>query len=361
MQYPTSEQLQAELAELASRLGAPALHTNPSEAKKIAREHRDKEHLRTLIQEYENSGRELEDVETLLASEEAEIKHLAVQDQARLAARREELVRHIEAELIPQDPREARDVILEIRAGAGGEEAALFAQELFRAYTRYAEKSGWSVHIVSRSDSQEAGGFKEVVAEINGDPSTSSGQGVFGWLKFERGVHRVQRIPKTEKMGRIHTSTVTVAVLPQVEETEIEIKPEDLKTDTYRASGAGGQHVNKTSSAVRITHLPTGTVVAVQDERSQHKNRDKAMKILRARLSEAQDEARMKKESAERKSQVGTGARVEKIRTYNFPQDRVTDHRFKQSWGGIANIMEGDMGPIFTALREADLAEKMGK
>lgn len=354
MQHPTSEQLQAELAELESRLGNPTLHTNPSEAKKIAREHRDKEHLLALIQEYENSGRELQDLMALISSKDADLKALAEQDQARLHARQAELVSQIESALIPRDPRDSRDAILEIRSASGGEEAALFAQELFRAYTRYAEKVGWNVHIVSRSDSQETGGFKEVMAEINGNKA-------FGTLKFERGVHRVQRIPKTEKMGRIHTSTVTVAVLPQVEEAEIEIRPEDLKTDTYRASGAGGQHVNKTSSAVRITHIPTGTVVAVQDERSQHKNRDKAMKILRARLSEAQDEARLKKESAERKSQVGTGARVEKIRTYNFPQDRVTDHRFKQSWGAIANIMEGDMGPIFTALREADLAEKMGK
>jgi len=346
MQLPTTQQLRQELDSLIARLNDPAIHTNPSEVKRLSRERRDKESLLALIEAHETNTRELTDLEALLASADADMKALAEQDQARLTAQQSELLSQIESALIPRDPRDDRDIILEIRAGAGGEEAALFAQELFRAYARFAETAGWGVHIVSQSDSQEAGGFKEVVAEI-------SGEGVFGLLKFERGVHRVQRIPKTEKQGRIHTSTVTVAVMPQVEEAEIEIRPEDLKVDTYRASGAGGQHVNKTSSAVRITHLPTGTVVAVQDERSQHKNRDKAMKILRARISEAQEEERMKKEAAERKSQVGTGARTEKIRTYNFPQDRVTDHRFKLSWSNIAGIMEGELKTIFHELREA--------
>lgn len=357
MQFPAIQELERDLQKLTARLSDPVIHTNPSEARRLAREARDKEHLLTLIREHARLQAELAQVEALLSSDEADMQTLAAQDQARLAERQRELDTQIEAALMPADLRDARDVILEIRAGAGGEEAALFAQELFRAYTRYAESVGWNVHIVSRSDSQETGGFKEIVAEMNAPLRSESfaGQisGPFGTLKFERGVHRVQRIPTTEKQGRIHTSTVTVAVLPQVEETEIEIRPEDLKTDTYRASGAGGQHVNKTSSAVRITHVPTGTVVAVQDERSQHKNRDKAMKILRARLMQAQVDARAQREAAERKSQVGTGDRSEKIRTYNFPQDRVTDHRIKQSWGNIAGIMEGDFAPVFQDLREA--------
>ncbi len=362
MQFPATEELERDLQGLTDRLNNPAIRANASQIKQVAKEARDKEYLLGLLKEYDTVRRELVEIGGLLASPEADIRALAEQDQPQLREREQGLIQKIEAALIPADPRDARDVILEIRAGAGGEEAALFAQELFRAYTRYAENAGWAVHVVSRSDSQETGGFKEVVAEVSAPLRSESfaGQisGPFGTLKFERGVHRVQRIPKTEKQGRVHTSTVTVAVLPQVEETEIEIRSEDLKVDTYRASGAGGQHVNKTSSAVRVTHLPTNTVVAVQDERSQHKNRDKAMKILRARISEAQEEERAKKEAAERKSQVGTGDRSEKIRTYNFPQDRITDHRIKQSWGNIAGIMEGEFLPLFKDLREAERQQK---
>lgn len=351
MHLPDITRLRQEVQGLAERMRGSSVRRNPELIRRVAAEHSQKEKLLVLLEQHQILATEQAQAEQLRQTEE-DLQELAAEELTRLATERARLERQIEELLMPQDRRDERDIILEIRGGAGGEEAALFAAELFRAYTRYADLKGWTVATISTSRSEQ-GGYKEVIAEIDG-------RGVFGALKYERGVHRVQRVPETEKMGRVHTSTVTVAVLPQAEETELVIRPEDLKVDTYRASGAGGQHVNKTSSAVRITHLPTSTVVAVQDERSQHKNKEKAMRILRSRLLNAQEEARHRTEAAERRAQIGTGDRSEKIRTYNFPQDRITDHRIKESWGNIAGVMEGAWEPIFKALALAERQHLLG-
>jgi peptide chain release factor 1 len=261
------------------------------------------------------------------------------------------LEREVRLMLLPKDSADERSAILEIRPAAGGDEAALFAAELFRAYQRYAELRGWRFEILD-FDENELGGARSASAEVNG-------RGVFARLKFESGVHRVQRVPATETQGRIHTSTVTVAVMPEAEEVDVQINESDLRIDTYRASGAGGQHINKTDSAVRITHIPTNTVVAMQEERSQHKNRAKAMKVLRARIYEAQRSQLANARAADRKSQVGTGDRSEKIRTYNFPQDRVTDHRIGLTLHNIEKIMTGALDPLLDALIAEDEAARL--
>ena len=280
-----------------------------------------------------------------------ELRQMAAEE---LNAAREDAARIAEALkilLLPRDPNDERSVIVEIRGGAGGEEAALFAYNLYRMYTMYAEKRGWKTEIVSLNET-ELGGFKEVSFTIDGD-------GAYSRLKFESGVHRVQRVPETETQGRIHTSTATVAVLPEADEVELELDPKDLQIDTFRSSGAGGQHINKTSSAIRVTHLPTGTVVECQDERSQYKNKDKALRVLRARLLDAKVAEQNAEIAANRRSQVGTGDRSERIRTYNYPQLRVTDHRIGLTLYRLADILNGDLDEIIDALIAADRAEKL--
>jgi peptide chain release factor 1 len=267
----------------------------------------------------------------------------------RLTADVESLDKEVRRLLVPRDPNDDKDAILEIRAGTGGEEAALFAADLFRMYSRYAETRGWKMEVLNTSDS-ERGGLKEIIAEL-------SGEGVFGDLKWERGVHRVQRVPETESAGRIHTSTVSVAVLPEAEEVDITIDPADLRIDVYRSSGPGGQSVNTTDSAVRITHLPTNTVVTCQDEKSQHKNKARALKILRARLLEVEQRRAAEERAGERRAQIGSGDRSEKIRTYNFPQSRVTDHRAGITLHRLEQILEGDLEELLKGVKEHMVAE----
>lgn len=285
---------------------------------------------------------------TIAANEDPELVELAETEEEQLESTVEQLTQKISTALIPPDPLAEKNIIVEIRAGTGGDEAALFAADLFRMYSRYAEIKGWKTSILS-SNRIGIGGFKEVIFEIKGS-------GAYGDLRYESGVHRVQRVPETEKSGRIHTSAATVAVLPEAEEVDIDIKAEDLRIDVFRSGGNGGQSVNTTDSAVRITHLPTNTVVSCQDEKSQHQNKAKAMQILRSRLLAAEQERIENERSEKRKSQIGTGDRSEKIRTYNFPQDRVTDHRIKQSWHNLATILDGGIDDIISSLKTADMA-----
>ena len=297
------------------------------------------------VKAYRAVANEIADLDSMIAdsSTGAEMRQIAEAELVELNARRDKLEQEIRVHLIPKDAMDDRNVILEIRAGTGGDEASLFAGVLFRMYERYAAKQGWKTEVVSESPGS-VGGFKEVVAEIRG-------RGAFSKLKFESGVHRVQRVPDTEASGRIHTSAATVAVLPEVEDVDVQINEQDLKIDTLRASGAGGQHVNKTESAIRITHMPTGIVIAMQEDRSQHRNKAKAMAVLRARLYEHEREKRDAARSADRRDQIGSGDRSERIRTYNFPQGRVTDHRINLTLYKLPQVIEGEaLGEIIDAL-----------
>jgi peptide chain release factor 1 len=316
---------------------------------KASRELSELEPIVTRIEELRAAEAEADGAEQLLA--DPEMRDMAEQELRALRDRMPKLAREIQLALLPKDEADERSAILEIRPAAGGDEAALFAAELFAAYQKYAASKGWRYELMDFSET-ELGGLKEGIAEI-------TGRNVFARLKYESGVHRVQRVPATETQGRIHTSTVTVAVLPEAEEVDVQVNESDLRIDVYRASGAGGQHVNKTESAVRITHLPTGIVVAMQEERSQHKNRAKAMKILRARMYEVQRADLHATRSADRKSQVGTGDRSERIRTYNFPQGRVSDHRINLTSHKIDRVMQGEFDEFVDALTEEDQAARL--
>ncbi|MCW5688858.1 MAG: peptide chain release factor 1 [Pseudolabrys sp.] len=330
-----------------------ATDLKPDEYVKLSREFSELTPVIDTIKDYRAIVSEIADLDAMIgdAGTDAEMRRMAEAEKPALQEKREALEKEIRVALLPKDAMDDHDAILEIRAGTGGDEAALFAGDLFRMYERYAARQGWTVEIMSLSEGAK-GGFKEIVAEVHG-------RGVFAKMKFESGVHRVQRVPDTETQGRIHTSAATVAVLPEVEDVDIQIKDDDLKIDTMRAQGAGGQHVNKTESAIRITHIPSGTIVFVQEERSQHKNKAKALKMLRAKLYDEQRSKLDRERSADRKSQVGSGDRSERIRTYNFPQGRVTDHRINLTLYKLPEVMEGDIGDLIDALITEHQAELM--
>ncbi|HXG51208.1 MAG TPA: peptide chain release factor 1 [candidate division Zixibacteria bacterium] len=335
-------EVEKRYVELEGLMSDPKLLSQQREYSKIAKERSELEEIVRCFREWRKVEREIEQNRQLLDEKDDALRELAKEELAALRARKAELENRLRILILPRDPNDAKNVILEIRAGTGGEEAALFAAELFRMYARYAESRGWRVEMMS-SNPTGLGGFKEIIASIEG-------AGAYSRLKFEGGVHRVQRVPVTEASGRIHTSTVTVAVLPEADEVEVEIDPKDLRVDVFRSSGPGGQSVNTTDSAVRITHLPTGIVVSCQDEKSQHKNRAKGMKILRARLLEKKLEEQRSEIAASRRMMVGSGDRSERIRTYNFPQGRVTDHRINLTLYKLDRVMEGEIDELVDGL-----------
>ncbi|MGH7369516.1 MAG: peptide chain release factor 1 [Candidatus Methylomirabilaceae bacterium] len=344
--------LERRLQGIAEELGDPGVIADQSRFKRLAKAHADLEPVVEAYRRYRNLLAHTEDARALLQSgTEADIRELAEAELHDLAVKQEKLEEELKVLLLPRDPFDDKDIILEVRAGAGGGEAALFAAELVRMYSRFADSQGWKVEVLSLNQTG-VGGVKEAILSIQG-------RGAYSRLKFESGVHRVQRVPVTESSGRIHTSTVTVAVLPEAEEVEVAIDPKDLRIDVFRSTGPGGQSVNTTDSAVRITHLPSGMVVTCQDEKSQHKNRGKAMKVLRARLfdlARAEQEAEI---SQARRQQVGTGDRSERIRTYNFPQGRVTDHRIGLTLHGLQRVLEGQLDELIASLAARDQAERL--
>ncbi|EOD01764.1 peptide chain release factor 1 [Caldisalinibacter kiritimatiensis] len=344
--------LEEKYKELSKKISDPEVISNTSEWQKYVKEHAQLEPIIQKYKEYKEVNEQLNDAKEMLKEKlDDDFKEMVKEEIKELTARDEELTQELKLLLIPKDPNDEKNVIMEIRAGAGGDEAGIFAGDLFRMYSRYAERNGWKVELMS-SNSQGVGGFKEVVVMIKG-------KGAYSRLKYESGVHRVQRVPATESSGRIHTSTATVAVLPEVDDIDIEINPNDVRIDVFRSSGNGGQHVNTTDSAVRLTHIPTGMVVSCQDEKSQLKNKEKAFKILKARLYDKYQAERDAEVAEARRSQVGTGDRSERIRTYNFPQGRITDHRINLTVYKLDAFLDGDIDEMIDSLITTDQAEKL--
>ena len=342
--FPELETLEEKYRQLVLALSEPALISNPQKIREISKERAELEPLVKKFEDYKKVRRDIRDSKDILADPrtDAELKVMAEAEIKRLVGREAELEQEIRILLLPKDPLDDRNVFLEIRAGAGGDESSLFAQDLFRMYSRYAEQKSWKFEVMDTSVSP-IGGFKEVIAGIQGKK-------VYSLLKYESGVHRVQRVPKTEGSGRIHTSTVTVAVLPEADEIDLRIDPKDLKIEAFGSSGPGGQNVNRNYTAIRVTHKPSGMVVSCQDEKSQHRNKEKALRVLRSRLVEIARNEQQARIARDRRSQVGTGERSEKIRTYNFPQSRVTDHRLNESFHNLSVILDGELDDIINGL-----------
>ncbi|PLX51465.1 MAG: peptide chain release factor 1 [Desulfobulbaceae bacterium] len=343
--------LDEKLRELEGKLSDPAILGDQKQYRQVAQEHAHVTHLHNLYAEYQHVQQELRDNREILHDDDEELREMAREEIAELTESSERLNAELRLTLLPRDPNDDKNIVLEIRAGTGGDEAALFVNDLFRMYSRYAEMQGWRVEILS-SNPIGIGGFKEIICQISGNQ-------VYSKLKYESGVHRVQRVPATETQGRIHTSAVTVAVLPEAEEVEVDIAPTDLRYDVFRASGPGGQSVNTTDSAVRVTHLPTGLVVSCQDEKSQHKNKEKALRVLRARLLDKMQQEQHDRISEDRKSQIGSGDRSERIRTYNYPQSRITDHRINLTIYKLEDVLVGKLEHIIDPLIATFQAEAL--
>ncbi|MBC7226740.1 MAG: peptide chain release factor 1 [Thermoflexales bacterium] len=345
------EGIESRYEEIAQRMADPEVVSDPDRLAELAREHAELEEIVALYRQYRQARTELEQAESLLEDSDPELRELAEAEVARLREHLDDLEAQLRQLLLPRDPRDQRDVIVEIRAGTGGEEAGLFAGDLYRMYTRYAERRGWQTELLSAHPT-DLGGFKEVIFEVRG-------RGAFSRLKFESGVHRVQRVPITESSGRIHTSTATVAVLPEADEVEVYIDPNDIEMEVYRSSGPGGQHMQKNATAVRLIHKPTGMVVTCESERSQTQNRARALAVLRARLYEMERQKQETEIAETRRAQVGTGERSEKIRTYNFPQNRVTDHRIGLTLYRLPDVLDGDLDPFIDELIAQEQAERL--
>jgi peptide chain release factor 1 len=340
-----TDSIKKRFKELEEDLSNPEIVSNPKKLAETSKEHSSLKSLYNLISRNEEIDKNIDENKKMIENEDStELKEMAEEEITLLKKEKKEIEKNINEELNPANPNDKKNAIVEIRAGAGGDEGALFTAELFRMYSRFAEKMGWKIKILN-SNENEIGGYKEMIFTVVGDKA-------YGNLKYEAGTHRVQRVPETEKQGRIHTSTSTVIVLPEAKEIDLKIDPNDLKIDTFCSSGPGGQSVNTTHSAIRITHIPSGTVASCQDQKSQHQNKEKALQIIRSKLLSKIEEEKITEESKERKGQIGKGDRSDKIRTYNFPQGRVTDHRIGKSWHGIDKIMEGEIEPIIKDLKK---------